>query len=96
MKDRFSPYTFHLASSPTVLNPSDQIFLLFQPSVEPLHSLVEGLLFRKLRLLVRKFGPNGETMYDAAVKIDLVWLADFFENVLGLTAFFRREDLIRF
>lgn len=64
--------------------------------VEPVHSLAERLLLGELVVLVAQIRTNSEAVGDTAVQGDLPVLAGLDEDVLGLVAEFRCEDLVDF
>lgn len=60
--------------------------------IEPLHSLLEGLLLGPLLRLHRQIAADSEAVRGVRVQVDLVWLADLGQDLLGLVALLGRED----
>jgi hypothetical protein len=69
--------------------------VLLEELVEPLHSLEEGSLFRKLDILLADIGADSKAVLDTGVEDHLVGDAvHFLEQLLGLVALVFGEDVV--
>ena len=62
--------------------------------VKPCHSLVKGLLLGKLLKLLGRIAADGKSMRHAREEVDLIWMPQTLENLLGFVALLGREDAI--
>jgi hypothetical protein len=69
---------------------------LLQPLVKPPTRLQEGTLFCVFLLRNIDIATNRKAMLHTAVKVDLVWQLDVFEDDFSLMAFLGRENCVGF